>query len=97
MYVKNVSYERLQAVKENTKDIVEFLPQEVKEVSDVDGKWFKERYGNAIIVEVVEVVKEPEVVEEAEDVEEVKDVKCKVCGKVCRTPAGLKIHMKSHS
>jgi len=98
MFVKNVSYEVLEAVKEDTINTVSFLPQEIKEVSDVDGKWFKERYGDKTVVEVFEGKKE-EAVELEPAVEKVVETNtiCSICGKVAKTNAGLKVHMKSHS
>lgn len=102
MFVKNASYEVLQAVIKND-DYVSFQPQEVKEVSDELGKHFLERYPITHMVEVFEAKKEEVVVEPEKElepkVEKVVDTntKCPICGKVARTNAGLKVHMKSHS
>lgn len=97
MFIKNVSFEVLEAIKEDTKTILIIPPMEVKEVSEADGEWFKARYGDRYIVEVFESTPAPVVDEElVAKVEKKPEVKCSICGKVAKTPAGLTVHMRSH-
>ena len=105
MFLKNVSFENLEAVKEDGHDLIPFLPQEVKEVSEEDGKWFLSRYPSNYLTEVFEVKKDftetPEIaaVPETPGVDEPDGTavfKCKVCGKMCKSDFGLKAHARSH-
>lgn len=104
MYLKNVSFERVEAVKADTRTVIEFQPQEVKEVDDADAAWFMERYNVGKVyfkqVEPTEVPEFKEVEEAQEAAEEKKEqdptLVCPVCGKVCASKMGLMSHMRTH-
>ena len=96
MFLKNCSFELVQAVKEDTKTVVVFQPQEILEVSDADGKWFMERYnsGKMYFQPQTSVPATTPVAEEVEA--SVEAFACPVCGKVAASKAGLLAHMRSH-
>jgi hypothetical protein len=103
MFIKNTSFEVLQAVIKHD-NFITFQPQEIKEVSEENGRHFLERYPRTYMAEVFEKQEDnnPDhhpVVDELEPVEEKvvsTNTKCPVCGKVAKTNAGLKVHLKSH-
>jgi hypothetical protein len=111
MWIKNVSFEELSAVKEDTRTIVPFKPQEVMEVSDADGKWFMERYNGfekvyfmaveapaPVMTEVPQEVAEMD--QHLEDIQkEVTPEKftCMICGTEAASKAGLTSHMRKHA
>lgn len=75
MFLKNVSFEMVQAVKEDTKTVVVFQPQEILEVSAADGNWFMERYnvGKMYFKEEAQTVQPVKVEEDLESAVAVND------------------------
>jgi len=101
MFLKNVSFEMVVAVKENTKDMMTFQPQEIIEVSDADGAWFMQRYNDTKVYfrPVTETV--ATVAAETNEVATVETpVKesfvCQICGMQSASKAGLTSHMRKH-
>lgn len=101
MLLKNVSFENLVAVKQDTKNYITFQPQETIEVSDEDGKWFLERYNTdmhyfeMISTPVVAVPQETQSVIPTEGVKTEKFI-CDICGKEAASKAGLQSHLRRH-
>lgn len=110
MLLKNVSFELLTAVKENTKDFIVFQPQQEIEVSEEDGNWFLDRYSKSnagkdyfrVIPQVVpenvlETIVEPNTLENTANLlPETKEFRCETCGRLSTSLAGLKAHQRSH-
>lgn len=97
MQLKNVSFEPLIAVKEDTKSTEFFQPQEVKTVTEAEAKWFMERYNmDKVYFAVVEDKSTVEPVETEEEPVEPEKFICNVCSKECDSLAGLKSHMRTH-
>lgn len=97
MILKNISYEPVEAVCVDTKTVVTFLPGIEKEVDEVTGKVFLERYaksitGSAILVEVDKIT-EPEKIETEE---EATEYNCEICGRTFESAQALRGHKIHH-
>jgi len=109
MLIKNVSFIPIEALKEDTKTIVKFGPQQVREVSDEDGKWFLTRYNDREVIfavptpaETAETKAETVSSEVAEEVKKAEESPyptfvCTICGRVNASKAGLVAHMRAHA
>lgn len=100
MLLKNVSFELIQAVKDDGKSFITFQPQETREVTQAEGEWFMERYNDSktyfrqVSSTVTEVFSDSEPV--GTPVEDSPEVfVCNICGKTAGSKAGLSSHVRN--
>lgn len=99
--VKNVSYMEIQALLEDGKSVMRFMPGDVKEVDESEVfRMCEERYPGVLVKEedAPKPIADESLVDPnaSEDEQAVSKNTCMVCGFTAKSQLGLTSHMRKH-